>query len=359
MALMQMLRTAVGYKKQADLVTPVPAASMWSLRQTSRNVPMPVLTTENDRDDLGKGIWTTAVYPTSWDAAFPWEAYLTSENAAEIVGFALGKVGATAPAGTGTSYTFVPFDEQVDCQTDMPTTTFVSQIKSCDQPVVDTALLGVACEDFTIRLNSGIGRDNAVIASNWVGTGNFLDPSGIVIPPFYNEHLLNAGMATIITVNNVNYITNKRFVSCEFGYKNNIKLDQGYFPGSGSKNNAAIRNRMRRGVPDVTLNFVAEFEHDSVELDYFLGLTEGNAEVKLVGPLIAAGPDAHMVHAKFPRVMFRSAVIAENDNTLTVNVECQVLQDSGTGKVLEITVVTEQPGILTAAEVTEEQLKAA
>jgi hypothetical protein len=348
MALLQELRTAIGFKRQTDLVTPLTAADMWSLRQTNRSVPQPILMTENDKEDIGKGIWTTMIYPTNWDVAFPWEAYLTSENAAQVCAFALGKVTETV-AGTGTQYVIKPLDQNADCLQDMPTTTYLSYLASCNEDVIDTALLGVGCESFMIRLASGPGRANSTMTSNWVGTGNFVSPSTIIVPAFTTEHSLNAGGTVTLNINGNDYIVNKKFVSAEFGYANAIKLDQGFYPGSGSTHNASIRGRMRRGVPTVTLNFVAEFEHDSNELDLFYAQTTGTATIKIDGAVIGAGPQKHSLQAVFAKVVFRAAVIGENDNTLTLAVECEVLQDTTTGDVVTITVVTEKPGVLTPA----------
>lgn len=349
MALLQDLKNAIGYQAQADLVTPVPESGMWSLRQTNRAVPQPTLITETDRDDIGKGIWATQIYPVSWDVTIPWEAYLSSENAAQVIAFALGKVVETAAVPSGASYKITPFDNNIDCFHDVPVTTFVTSIRSCNQDVEDEKFIGVACEDFLIRIQSGPGRANATISSNWVGTGKFTAPSGIVIPPFTPEHLLNAGGTITLSINGNDYITNKRFVSAEIGYKQNIKLDQGYYPGSGSQQGAAIRGRLRRGVPALTLNFVVEYEHDSNELDLFFAQTPGTADIQIDGATIGVGPGKHSLKAHYPKVVFRAVTKGENDNTLTASIECEVLQDTSTGEVVTFTVVTEKPGIAVKA----------
>ena len=345
MALMQELRSALGFRQQVNLKTPVQDAELWSLRQTNRSIPQPTLVTENDADWLGKGIWTTAVYPTNWDVNFPWEARLTSENFTQCAAFALGRAteSGTAPALT---YTIVPIGiDPADCLHDMPTTTFLALLRNCNEDVVNTALLGVACEEFTVSLNSGPGLDNATITSTWVGTGQFQSPSTLALPPFATEHSLRAGGATV-TFLGIPYVSNRRFVSCNFGYKNNIKLEQGFFPGSGSQNNASIRGRMRRGVPTVTLNFVAEYEHDSTELDLFLAQTQGSVTIGV------QGETNHGFTIVAPRVLFSAAVLGENDNTLTVSVDCQVLQNPGTGEVVTITAKTSQAGILAPSAAT-------
>src|SRR5262245_46794918 len=108
MALMQDIRQAIGFGKQTDLATPVLAGELWSLRQTNRSIPYPALVTENDAEWIGKGVWTTQVFPTNWDTNYTWEARLTSENTAQAVAFALGKVVEAAP-----KYTIDPLDNAV------------------------------------------------------------------------------------------------------------------------------------------------------------------------------------------------------------------------------------------------------
>lgn len=347
MALMQQGQTAVGFRRQINLKTPVTEAELWTLRQTNRSLPQPALTTENDADWMGKGIWTTQVYPTNWDVNIPWEARLTSENFTQCAAFALGRV--TESVGvpeTSIKYIIVPVGiDPADCLHDMPATTFLALLRNCNQDVVNHALLGVCCEEFTLALNSGPGLDNATITSTWVGTGQFIAPSTLAPPPFTLEHSLRAGGSTV-TFLGVPYVTNKRFVSCNFGYKNNIKLDQGFYPGSGSQNNASIRGRMRRGTPTITLNFVAEFEHDSTELDLFMSQTEGSVVIGVAGGQIGIGPDKHGFTITCPRVLYSSAVIGENDNTLTIAIECQVLQNTTTKEVVTIVSNTEKVGIL-------------
>ena len=268
----------------------------------------------------------------------------------QCAAFALGKVTPAAVTG-GAGYVIVPWDQNLDCLRDMPTATWLAYLASCSETVVDYALIGVACEEFTVALNMGPGLDNATISSTWVGTGRFAHPAGITIPPFATEHSLRAGGSSIVVMG-VDYVANHKFMTCNWGYKNNIKLDQGFYPGSGSQNNASVRGRMRRGVPAITFNYTAEFEHDSNELDFYLNQTEGAAVLKVEGQVIGAGPAKHMFNINMPRVMFSAAVVGENDNTLTIAMEVAVLQHPGTGEVVTITANTSQVGILAASAAT-------
>jgi hypothetical protein len=339
MALMQDTRVAIGFAQQADLATPNTAVELWSLRQTNRSLPYPSLVTENDSEWIGKGVWTTQVFPTNWDTAYTWEARLTSENTAQIVAFALGKVVEVAPL-----YTITPLDNAIDCFENLPATTIVSQLDECTEDVVDLAMVGMCCNEFTINLNSGPGLDNATMTSNWVGTGKFIRPSALTMPAFQTEHSLRAGGATI-TIMGTDYVANHKFVSCAMGFQNNIKLDQGFYPGSGIQNNASIRGRMRRGIPVPTLSYVTEIGRDSTEFDDFISQSEGTAVIEVRGQVIGAGPATHGFKVTYHRIMYSAQTIGENDNTVTLAVEATVLQDPLTSKVVTWEVTTEKPGI--------------
>jgi len=55
-----------------------------------------------------------------------------------------------------------------------------------------------------------------------------------------------------LTINGVNYVSNKNIVSLETSWKNNVRLDGGFFPGSGFQTpgdgaSGAIRGRLEFG----------------------------------------------------------------------------------------------------------------
>ena len=105
MADIREIKTFIGYKKQTGLQTALVAADGWSLRQTNRTPGQPEFQTEDDKDDLGKGTpFATQVFKTSAGAGFPWEARLTSENAAMLAVFGIGSTacGSTTSGATST-----------------------------------------------------------------------------------------------------------------------------------------------------------------------------------------------------------------------------------------------------------------
>jgi hypothetical protein len=213
--------------------------------------------------------------------------------------------------------------------------------------IVDRMHVGLVVEEFQVELNSGPGRANSKCTISLVGCGKQVTPSAITAPATTIEHGLGAGAASIV-ICGTNYITAKSLVSLRYGWKNNIRLDTGYFPGSGVQttgdaDSGAIRGRMEYGDRVATLGFVARFDAGSSELATMLAQTEGTALITLNGATIA-GAAAHKAEALFHRVTFRSAVISDADGIVTVEVDCVPLYHSSNG-LLTCTGVCEQDNI--------------
>jgi len=66
---------------------------------------------------------------------------------------------------------------------------------------------------------------------NWVGSGLLTTPSGITVPAITAENnMLAASMS--LSVNGVDYVSTKRIQSGSVGWKNNLLLNAGFYPGS-------------------------------------------------------------------------------------------------------------------------------
>lgn len=348
MADIREIKTFIGYKKQTGLQTALVAADGWSLRQTNRTPGQPEFQTEDDKDDLGKGTpFATQVFKTSAGAGFPWEARLTSENAAMLAVFGIGLNAKTA-ADTGFKYACKP-SVLLTAAPDMPATTIVQAIRQGGSDVFDIGLIGMCCEEFTISLNSGPGRDNATMRSQWVGCGKYANPSTITIPTVTTEHSLQAGSATAITINGVNYLSNARFFNFEFNYKNNIRLDAGYYPGSGTQNGFNLRGRMWRGDPAVTAKITALFENGSTELDDFIAQTEGTGRITITGALLTGSVTHYnLLDLQLHRIVTKNVQIGDQDGLVSVSADLACLEHSSNG-VLQLDVQTLQDNIGTAA----------
>jgi hypothetical protein len=84
----------------------------------------------------------------------------------------------------------------------------------------------------------------------------------------------------------VEYVSNKNIVSLETGWKNNIRMDSGFFPGSGFQtagdgSTGAIRGRLEFGNRQGNLRFVARFESGSSEYTKLKAQTTGTAVITL------------------------------------------------------------------------------
>ncbi len=328
MADIRELKMAISFHKQTALQTALVAADCWSLRQTNRTPGKPEFVTENDKDDIGKGTpFATQVFKQSATSTFPWEARLTSENAAMLGVFGIGLNAKTA-ADTGFKYSCKP-SVLLTASPDMPAATIVQAIRQGGSDVFDFGLIGMCCEEFSILLASGPDRNNATMRSQWVGCGKYADPSTITIPAVTTEHSLGAGQATAITINGTNYLSNARFFSAEFTYKNNIRLNAGYYPGSGTQSGFNLRGRMWRGDPQATLRFTALFENGSTELADFLAQTEGTARITIQGA--AMGTAYHLLDIQFHRVVYENWDVNDQDGLVAVTVDVACLEHSSNG----------------------------
>jgi hypothetical protein len=334
-------KIAFGYKRQSALQTANVVGDLWSLTKTNATLSETNLVVEDDAQDIGKGNeFASQVFLSHWDTAFSMEKYITSEIMAWVGAFGLGnrvKTG-TAPVFT---YTCTPQDP-VAAGIELPAFSFIEAIRPGGSAVLDRMLVGNVVEGFMVTLATGPGRQSAKINIDLVGCGKITEPSGLTIPSPFVEHSLPAGSATVI-INGVNYVSNRNLVSLEWGFRNNTRLDSGFYPGSGSQDNASIRGRMEFGDRAASLKFVARFENGSTELATLKAQTTGTAVIGLQGALIS-GSDYHSTTVTFHKVAFRTATIGDADGLVTVEVECSPLWHPTNGLLTMVT-KCEQDGI--------------
>ena len=338
-------RFCIGFHKQAALQTALAAADCWSLMKTNPQLFTVNLLAENNGAWIGKDDeFPTANYLTNWDVSGPLEGFLTSEKAALLAAFGLGKA-VKSVAGSGFLYTCTPLPPVTD-EIEMPAVTIVEAIRQGASDVFDRALVGMCLEEFGFQINSGPGLQSARLTSQWVGCGKTVSPSTISVPAVTTEHLLPAYSAAL-TVIGTNYVSAKTIQSAEFRWKNNLRLDTGFFPGSGSNGGAQIRGRMEHGDRQCTFNVVARFANGSTELDNFLAQTEGTAVLSLTGAEISTGVN-HSLVLTLHRLVIRSAVVGDADGIVTVATEFLPMTHAVDGLVkIEVTCAKDE--ILTAA----------
>lgn len=347
MADIRELRTFISYKKQSAIGTACVAADGWSLRQTNQTMGGAKPVTESDREDIGRGTpFPTQVFKISRSYEFPWEARASSENLAMLGVFGVG-LNAKTTAGDGFKYSCKP-SVLLTASPDMPLATVAQAIRQGGSDVFDEAGVGVACSTFGFTLDSTPGRDNFVMRSQWVGTGKIVSPSTISIPSIYAEHSLSAGGASAVTFLGTNYISTKNMVRIEFDYDNRLRLDKGYFPGSGFQDGFQIRGRMWRGDPQIRCRMTVLFENGSPELDAFLAQTEGTARITVGGAVIGAGPTTHLFDLQLHRVTYSNHDKTNEDGLVAATVDVECLEHSSNG-VLTWDAICEQDNIGTAA----------
>jgi len=316
-----------GKAKQTDIATANVVGGIWQLKKLNAALANPKLNTENDAEEFGKGHeYITEVFKTSWDVAGTIEKYLSAEVAAWAMAFGLGKVVKT---GTNPNwvYTCTPPNPSNGDAVELPFFSFIEQIRPGAGVVLDRTAVGCAVESWQIAVASGPGRANSKITIEFVGSGKLTEPSGITLPAAIVEKLLpSASLA--LTINGTNYVTNKNIISLEFGGKNNIRLDDGFYPGSGFQTPAdstsgAIRGRMEYGNRQFNLKFVARFVNGSDELTKLKNQTSGTAVITLTY-------DANnSLEVTFAKVSFSMAEVVDTDGRVTVSVECAPMYQAG------------------------------
>ncbi len=279
MAQIRELSIAFGKAKQADIGTANVLGGLWRLSKINTQLANPSYVTENDAEWLGKGHeFATTQYKSHVEGGpHTLEKYLTSEFAAWLWSFGLGSV---SKSGSGPYvYTCTPLDRPTEGD-EVPYFSYLEAIRQGASDVRDIMLVGCAIRSFRIRLNSGVGLQNAMATVEFVHSGRVTDPSGITHPAATPENLLSAYSAAI-TINGVDYITAKTFVSLEMGWDNGASDDSDYYPGSGQDTSFQVRGRIECGDRVPVFSFVARYEDGSAELAKVKALTSGEATVTL------------------------------------------------------------------------------
>ncbi|MCC6394227.1 MAG: hypothetical protein IT167_26765 [Bryobacterales bacterium] len=321
-----------GKQKQTDIATAQAAAAMWRFSKLNAQLANPKLATENDAEEYGKGHeFPTATYKTAWDVGGTLEKYLSAEIAAWAMAFGLGKVvkSGTAPNFT---YTCTPLFPANGDAAELPYFSYVEQIRPGAGVVLDRQAVGCAIESWQIAIGSGPGRANSKITVECAGSGKVIDSAtGIAMPAATVEKLLPSASLTL-SINGVDYVTSKNIVSLETGWKNNLRMDAGFYPGSGFQvagdgSSGAIRGRIEFGNRQGNLKFVARFDNASTEYAKLKSQATGTAVISL------AFDANNSLQITWQKLAFSVVEIGETDQILTVSVECTPLYDSVNGVV--------------------------
>lgn len=340
----QETKIAWGFTPQTDLATANTQPQLWSLTKTNTALAVVNPVNETNALDIGKGNeFPSQVYPSNLDAAVGVEKFVSSEILAWLFCFTTGKATKTA-AGTGWKYTAVPNDPAVTC-INLPAFTYLEQIRPEPDSVVDRALIGCVVGEWTLTMSSGPGRANCRVAMTWPSTGRFASPSALTMPAITAEHFLNAAGATI-NIGGIDYVLSQSFISLDFHWTNNVRLDTGYYPGSGTQNGYAVRGRMEYGIREFTLRFVARAQKGSAEFNALMNQTEGATTFGVKGPLIDT-TFFHSFNITMPRTRFSAVINGEDANIVTVQCDVTALQPTdGVTPIISMDATTTKDAIM-------------
>jgi hypothetical protein len=295
----------------AQTAIDAPSTNLIRVRTTSSDIADLEPVVESNAGEIGGGSeFETQAFLTNWKATKKVQCYLSSE---------LFAIAAAYGLGSGNAGTYTPIDPVTDLnEINLPLMTLVEAIRpGAATSVFDRAIVGMVVNTFKVTLGSGAGRANSKIEMDLVGTGKFIDPSGITLPALSDVHLLPAS-SILATINGVDYVTAKTFESFELTWDNKVR--DGYFPGSGFQTagdptSGQLQGRMEFGTRDLKCFFTARFQHDSAELTKLEQQTAGSAVISL------AGATGHGATITMSQCTFKSAKVENANGIVTVRVD--------------------------------------
>lgn len=312
---LQTLSYAVGSNKQANISTA--SASFIHFDKLNATITSPNITFESDAAYIGKGgptpEFATAAAPVAYDIKNSLEKYASAEFATWAIAYGLGDV-----AYASSTYTITPLDTRSSLE--LPYFTVVEQLTEGGSSAIDNAYLGCALNDFDLTFNSGPGRQSAKITSNWVASGVITSPSTVDIPTLNSDHyMLASSMA--LTINGEDYVSAKTIVSGSWKWSNNLNVKDGFFPGSGLQNGAAVMGRIEVGDRASTFEFTARLLNGSTEYTKLNAKTIGDVVLTLTYD------GTHTVTVTLTSVQFTNVEYTSVDGIVCVKVMCTLLAD--------------------------------
>ena len=281
MANLNELLFGLGYAVQATISTPPATPAYWRLPNLNKKPWSQKVVNDDDRAEIGK----SHEFPTQqWKSHYDNGVYTIERPASsEALGFGLGSVTVTGSAAPYT-YTIVPISPATNSTgLELPYFQFVQQIRPGGSQVLDQLFTGCAVKGWKLSVKQGPGRLSAVLSEDIVTSGLYTGTptatsSGVTVPAPYTWHEMQSPSLTL-SINGVDYIAGKNFVSLDMGWDNNFR--PGFFPGTTLQDGYATQGRFEVGDRMPTFNYVARYNNGSTELATLLALTTGTAVVGL------------------------------------------------------------------------------
>jgi hypothetical protein len=321
-ARVQQLILGVSKAKQANIATAVAAASFLRFKKLNADITSPRPVFESDAAEIGKGHeFASQTFPSHYDVANRLEKYASAEFVTWAAAFGLGNV-VMSGSGPSYNYTATPIDPATTLE--LPYFSLVEQVPEGGGNAVDNLYIGCAIEEWLYQFNYGPGRASSRMTVNWVGSGKVTSPSEITVPALTAEkNMLAASMA--LNVNGVDYVGTKRILSGAVGWKNNLLLNAGFFPGSGLQDGLQIRGRMEIGTRVPSFQFTTRLIAGSTEYNTLTNQTTGTA-------VLTVQYDAdNQVTFTFQKMAFQVVENAEADGIVAVTVTGAPMYDDTNG----------------------------
>jgi hypothetical protein len=221
------------------------------------------------------------------------------------------------------TYTITPINPATNSTgLELPYFQFVQQIRPGGSAVLDQLFTGCAVKGWKLAIKQGPGRLSAVVTEDLVHSGLYTTPSAVTMPAPMTWHEMQSPSLTL-TINGVDYVASKNFVSLDMGWDNNFR--PGFFPGVTLQDGYATHGRFEVGDRMATFTYVARYQHGSTELATLLALTTGTAVVGLT-----YGSNDTFT-GTWQQMAFKVVELGDVDGIVTVSVTGEPMYNSTNG----------------------------
>jgi hypothetical protein len=313
MANLNELLIGLGYRVQASISVPPATAAYWRVPNLNKKPWSQKVVNDDDRAEIGKGHeFPTQQWKSHYDnGIYTIERPASSEILAHALGFGLGNVVYTGSAAPYV-YTVAPINPATNpTGLELPYFQFVQQMRPGASAVLDQLFTGCAVKGWKLSVKQGPGRLSAVVTEDIVCSGLYTSPSVVTMPGPMTWHEMQSPSLSL-TINGINYVTGKNFVSLDMGWDNNFR--PGFFPGVTLQDGYATQGRFEIGDRVATFNYVARFNYGSTEIEALLALTTGTA----VAGLSYGANDTFT--ATWEQMAFKVVELGDVDGIVTVSV---------------------------------------
>lgn len=313
---------ALSGAKQADISSI--ASTFNRFRKLNSEIHTLDYITETDAAEFGKGNeFIQGVFPVRYDVSGRIEKYGSAEFVLWSWAYGLGSVNLA-----GGLYTIKPIDPSAGLL--LPYFSVIQQLAEGGGSAIDEALLGCSIESIETIINSTPGRQSVRTNVNFSGSGRHALPSGVVVPATLTEAYM-LGSSAAVSINGNDYVSDQSALDINLTWNNNLLLNAGYYIGSGTVDNAAVRGRIEIGTRVPGFTFQARLRQGSQELAKLIAQTTGTAVVTLTFDA------THTVTWTWPKVSFQSVKRGESDGIVTVQVTVAPQYDTVTSTVVTVT----------------------